>query len=105
KTCNQLIHKSSFCSRSWLLSDSQARTVARGGLCSNCARACRGGGSDAALGSPATSARTVSRRRDALLGLRLSFVTHLRYKGPDRLFPFPYCLLYRRGIEKVGDDL
>src|SRR6516164_1344106 len=26
--------------------------------------------------------------------LRLSFVTHLRYKGPDRLFPFPHRLLH-----------
>src|SRR6516162_1234788 len=42
-------------------------------------RACRVGGSDAALGSPAPAARPVARRRATGLGLRLSFVTHLRY--------------------------
>src|SRR6516162_8811288 len=42
---------------------------------------------------PATAARTVARRRAVRPGLRLSFVTHLRYKGPDRLFPFPHGLL------------
>src|SRR6516164_6030417 len=26
--------------------------------------------------------------------LRLSFVTHLRYNEPDRLFPFPHRLLH-----------
>jgi len=39
-------------------------------------------------------ATTVARRHATLPGLRLSFVTHLRYKGPDRLFPFPYRLLH-----------
>src|SRR6516162_6310763 len=33
-------------------------------------------------------------RRDTLPGLRLSFVPHLRYNEPDRLFPFPYRLLH-----------
>jgi hypothetical protein len=37
-------------------------------LRSHCDRACRVGGSDAALGPPATSARTVARRRAALPG-------------------------------------
>src|SRR6516165_4888500 len=89
-----LIRKAAFCSGSWFLSDSKARTVARGGLCSHCARSCRVGGSDAARVSSATSARTVARRRDARPGLRLSFVTHLRYNEPDRLFPFPHRLLH-----------
>src|SRR6516164_4366476 len=89
-----LIRNSPFCNGSWSLSDSNARTVARDGLRSHCARACRVGGSDAARGSPATAARTVARRRDALLGLWLSFVTHLRYNEPDRLFPFPHRLLH-----------
>jgi hypothetical protein len=48
----------------------------------------------AALGSPATAAHTVARRRDALPRLLLSFVTHLRYNEPDRLFPFPHRLLH-----------
>ena len=58
------------------------------------ARSCRVGGSDAARGSPAPAARPVARRRDARPGLRLSFVTHLRYKELDRLFPFPHRLLH-----------
>src|SRR5262249_29855991 len=49
----------------------------------NCNRSCCVGGSNAALGSPATSARTVARRRAALPDLRLSFATHLRYNEPD----------------------
>src|SRR6516164_262462 len=85
-----LVRFSPFCSRSWSLADSQARPGARGGLCSHCDRSCRVGGSDAALGSPATSARTVARRRDARPGLRLSFVTHLRYKELDRLYLCSY---------------
>src|SRR6516225_1609725 len=88
------MRSSPFCSGSWSLADSKARTVARGGLRRSCARACRVGGSAAARGSPAPAARPVTRRRAALPGLRLSFVTHLRYKGPDRLFPFPYRLLH-----------
>ena len=36
----------------------------------------------------------VATRRDALLELRLSFVTHLRYNEPDRRFPFPHRLLH-----------
>src|SRR6516164_9410655 len=88
-----LVRFSPFCSGSWSLADSKARTVARGGLRRSCARACRVGGSAAARGSPAPAARPVTRRRAALPGLRLSFVTHLRYKGPDRLFPFPHGLL------------
>src|SRR5262249_39135109 len=94
ESCTQLVRKSPFCSGSWSLSNSKARTVARGGLCSNRDRSCRVGGSDAALGSPAPSARTVVRRRAALPGLRLSFVTHLRYNEPDRLFPFPHRLVH-----------
>src|SRR6516165_5963072 len=43
---------------------------------------------------PPTSARPVSRRRAARPGLRLSFVPHLWYKGPDRLFPFPHRLVH-----------
>ena len=41
---------------------------------------------DAARGSPATAARTVARRRATPPGLRLSFVPHLRYNEPDRLY-------------------
>ena len=75
-----LVRFSPFCSGSWSLSDSKARTGARGGLRSNCDRSCRVGGSDAARGSPAMSARTVARRRGTLPDLWLSFVTHLRYR-------------------------
>jgi len=57
-------------------------------------RACRVDGSDAALGSPAPAARPVARRCAALPGLRLSFVTQLRYNEPDRRFPFPHRLLH-----------
>ena len=46
-----LIRTSPFCSGSWSLADRQARPVARGGLRSHCARACRVRGSDAARGS------------------------------------------------------
>ena len=45
-------------------------------------------------GPPAPAARTVARRRAARPGLWLSFVTHLRYNEPDRLFPFPHRLLH-----------
>jgi hypothetical protein len=76
---------SPFCSRSWSLADSHARPGARGGLRSHCDRACRVGGSNAARGSPATSTRTVARRRATRPGLWLSFVTHLRYNELDRL--------------------
>ena len=57
-------------------------------------RACRVGGSDVALVSPATAARSVARRRAARPGLRLSFVPHLRYNEPNRLFPFPHRLVH-----------
>ena len=97
-----LVRFSPFCSGSWSLADSQARTVARGGLCSNRDWSCRVGGSDAALGSPATAARTVARRRAALPGLRLSFVTHLWYNEPDRLCICSHRLLHAASASGGG---
>src|SRR6516165_3299990 len=43
---------------------------------------------------PWPEAAFAAMRRDTLPGLRLSFVPHLRYNEPDRLFPFPYRLLH-----------
>jgi len=101
-----LVRFDPFCSGSWSLADSHARTVARSGLRSNYDRSCRVGGSDAALGSPAPAARTVARRRDALSDLRLSFVTHLRYTYARTASTIPTPSAARRlGVGRVGDDL
>ena len=47
-----LVRKHPFCSGSWSLADSQARTVPEAAFAEPADRACRGGGSDAALVSP-----------------------------------------------------
>ena len=101
-----LVRFSPFCSGSWSLADSQARTVARGGLRSNCGQGMPRRRERRGSRVPPTSARPVSRRRAALLGLRLSFVTHLRYTYAQVALSIPTPSAARRiGVGRVGDDL
>ena len=95
RVCQQpLIRTSPFCSGSWSCPTARRGQWPEAAFAANCARPCRVGGSDAARGSPAPSARTGARRRAARPGLWLSFVPHLRYKEPYRLFPFPHRLVH-----------